>query len=76
MLLILKFLGFEQHVAQVAERGNGEQQQGKHHGTRVEKGVKSDTVEEVDRAIEEPEAGQAGGGQQRNHEGSRHKGEA
>ena len=76
MLLVLKFLGFEQHVAQVAERGNGEQQQGEHHGTRVEKGMELDAVKEVDRAVEEPEAGQASSSQQRNHQGSRHKCEA
>ena len=57
VLLVLKFLGFEQHVAQVAERGNGERQQSEHHGTGVEKGVKLDVVKEVNRAVEKPEAG-------------------
>ena len=34
--------------------------------------VKSDAVEKTDRAIEEPEASQAGGSQERNHQGSGH----
>ena len=35
-------------------------------------GVKSNAVEEIDGAVKEPEAGQAGGGQERNHQGSTH----
>ena len=27
-----KFLRFQQHVAEVAERGQGEEKQGEHHG--------------------------------------------
>ena len=34
---------------------------------------KSDVVEEIDRAVEEPKASQASSGEERNHEGSSHK---
>jgi hypothetical protein len=59
----LKILGFEQHVAQVAKRGQRKQQQGNHHGEK--RGL--DVVEKVNRAAEEPESRQAGGTKQRNH---------
>jgi hypothetical protein len=57
----LKILGFEQHVAEVAKRGQRKQQQGNHHG----KSGGLDVVEKVNRAAEEPEAGQAGGREER-----------
>jgi hypothetical protein len=68
----LKFFGLQQHVAQVAKGGQREQQQGKHHSTGNEAG-KSDALAEADGAVEQPEAGQAGGREQWEKQGREHK---
>jgi hypothetical protein len=65
----LKILGFEQHVAEVAKRGQRKQQQGNHHGRKW--GL--DVVEKVNRAAKEPEAGQAGGREERGNKEGRHE---
>ncbi|MDO7852587.1 hypothetical protein Q4S41_13365 [Hymenobacter sp. CA1UV-4] len=65
---LLKFLGSEQHVAEIAERGNGEQQQGEHHGSW---GL--NVIEKVNRLIEKPEAAEAGNVEHRNENERVHK---